>query len=195
MTENQIGREVVDAALKVHRALGPGLFESVYEVVLAHELTRRGLPGERQKAVPIVYEGIEFAEGFRTDLIVNGLVVVEIKSVENLSNAHRKQVLTYLRLTGVKLGFGAPDKSSTHLFRVEIPASRHEAVHIIEDYGHRGLEGGIHRDEERVILICSTWAALSPEERWWLVSMTVAEAGLPEDSPTRVAPCRLSGAV
>ena len=105
MTENEIGREVVDAALKVHRALGPGLFESVYEVVLAHELTRRGLRVERQKAVPIVYEGIEFEEGFRADLIVNGLVIVEIKSVENLTNAHRKQVLTYLRLTGLKLGF------------------------------------------------------------------------------------------
>jgi len=105
MTENQIGREVVDSALKIHRALGPGLFESVYEVVLAHELTRRGLRVERQKAVPIVYEGVEFEEGFRADLIVDGLVIVEIKSVESLNNAHRKQVLTYLRLTGLKLGF------------------------------------------------------------------------------------------
>lgn len=105
MTENEIGREVVDAAVKIHRALGPGLLESVYEVVLAHELMQRGLHVQRQQVVPIVYEDIRFEEGFRADLIVNGLVIVEIKSVEHLNNAHRKQVLTYLRLTSLKLGF------------------------------------------------------------------------------------------
>lgn len=105
MTENQIGKEIVDAGVKIHRALGPGLLESVYEIVLAHELTNRGLRVQRQVPVPIVYEGIHFDEAFRADLIVNGLVIVEIKSVENLNNAHRKQVLTYLRLTDLKLGF------------------------------------------------------------------------------------------
>lgn len=105
MTENEIGKEVVDSAINIHRVLGPGLLESVYEVVLAHELTKRGLRVQRQLVVPIAYEDICFEEGFRADLVVNGLVIVEIKSVENLNNAHRKQVLTYLRLTGLKLGF------------------------------------------------------------------------------------------
>jgi GxxExxY protein len=104
MTENEIGREVVDAAVKIHRALGPGLLESVYELLLAHELAKRGLQVQRQMVVPIVYEGLRFDEAFRADLVVNGLVLIEIKSVEHLSNAHRKQVLTYLRLTGLKLG-------------------------------------------------------------------------------------------
>lgn len=105
MTENEIGREIVDSAVKIHRALGPGLLESVYEVVLAHELTTRGLQVQRQLVVPIICEGIRSDEAFRADLVVNGLVIVEIKSVENLNNAHLKQVLTYLRLTGLKLGF------------------------------------------------------------------------------------------
>ena len=105
MTENEIGKEVVDSAVKIHRALGPGLLESVYEVVLAHELTKRGLRVQRQLVVPIVFEDIRFEEGFRADLVVNGLVIVEIKSVENLNNADRKQVLTYFRLTSLKLGF------------------------------------------------------------------------------------------
>ena len=104
MTENEIGREVVDAAVKIHRALGPGLLESVYELLLAHELAKRGLQVQRQMVVPIVYEGLRFDEAFRADLVVNGLVLIEIKSVEHLSNAHRKQDLTYLRLTGLKLG-------------------------------------------------------------------------------------------
>ena len=105
MTENQIGKVVVDAALSVHRELGPGLLESVYEAVLAHELRERGLRVDRQVAVPIEYHGIRFDEGFRADLIVEDKVILELKSVETVSNAHKKQVLTYLRLTGFKLGF------------------------------------------------------------------------------------------
>ena len=105
MTENEIGRVVVDVAIKVHRILGPGLFESVYEVVMAHELVKRGCLVERQVAIPIIYEGIQFEEGFRADLVIERKVILEIKSIEKLANVHRKQVLTYLRLTGMKLGF------------------------------------------------------------------------------------------
>ncbi len=105
MTENQIGKVVVDAAVSVHRDLGPGLLESVYETVLAHELVERGLRVDRQVPVPIEYHGIRFDEGFRADLIVEGKVILEMKSVESMNRAHKKQVLTYLRLTGLKLGF------------------------------------------------------------------------------------------
>jgi len=102
--ENDIARETVDAALQVHKALGPGLLESVYEVVLAQELCRRGLEVERQVAVPVVYQNLVFEEGFRADLILNRKVIVEIKSVERLAPVHKKQLLTYLRLAGLKLG-------------------------------------------------------------------------------------------
>lgn len=105
MKENQIGKEVVDAAVKVHRELGPGLLETVYEVVLAKELQARGLKVERQVPVPIVYGGVRFEEGFRADLIVEGKVILELKSVEQLNKVHPKQVLTYLKLKGLKLGF------------------------------------------------------------------------------------------
>lgn len=105
MTENEIGTVVVDCALKVHRRLGPGLLESVYEAVLAYELTSRGLSVQRQVPVPIRYEDMEFQEGFRADLIANGLVILELKSVEHVTNAHKKQLLTYLRLTGLRVGY------------------------------------------------------------------------------------------
>jgi GxxExxY protein len=105
MTENQIGKVVVDAAVSVHREVGPGLLESVYEALLAHELRERDLHVDRQVAVPIEYRGIRFDEGFRADLVVEGKVILELKSVESVSSAHKKQVLTYLRLTGLKLGY------------------------------------------------------------------------------------------
>ncbi len=105
MKENEIGTIVVDAAIHVHRALGPGLLESVYETVLAHELEKRGLEVKRQVIVPIAYEGITFDEGFRADIIVNDKVVLELKSVERITPAHKKQIQTYLRLTGCKLGY------------------------------------------------------------------------------------------
>jgi len=105
MTENQIGKVVVDAAVAVHRALGPGLLESVYEAALAAELRERGLRIDRQVPVPIEYRGLHFDEGFRADLIVEDKVLLELKSVERASHSHKKQVLTYLRLTGRKLGF------------------------------------------------------------------------------------------
>lgn len=105
MTENQIGKEVVDAAIKVHNTLGPGLLETVYEVALAHELTARGMKVARQVIVPIKYENIQFDEGFRADLIVNDKVILELKSVENLAKVHYKQLFTYLKLRENQLGF------------------------------------------------------------------------------------------
>ena len=103
--EERVGRAVVDAAVQVHRELGPGLLESVYEAVLAHELSERGLRVERQVPVAFEWRGMRFNEGFRADIIVDGCVLLELKSVERLHNAHRKQVLTYLRLTGIRLGY------------------------------------------------------------------------------------------
>jgi len=105
MHENEIGKLLVDSALKVHRILGPGLLESVYEVALAHELRTRGRSVQRQVAFPIIYEGLVFDEGFRADLVINSLVVVELKSVEKNLPVHAKQVLTYLRLSNLRLGF------------------------------------------------------------------------------------------
>lgn len=105
MTENEIGRIVVDCAVGLHKELGPGLLETVYEAVLAHELQDRGLKVERQVSIPISYRGIQFDEGFRADVVVEGKVILELKSVEHASNAQKKQVLTYLRLTGIKLGY------------------------------------------------------------------------------------------
>jgi len=103
--ENEIGRLVVDAAIAVHKALGPGLLESVYEVILARELERQGLRSERQVPVAIEYNGVRFDEGFRADILVEGKVILELKSVETISNAHKKQLLTYLKLTGMRLGY------------------------------------------------------------------------------------------
>jgi GxxExxY protein len=112
MKENDIAKEVVDAAYNVHTKLGPGLLESVYEVVLAYELEKRGLSVTRQKSVPVEYEGQVFDEGFRADIIVEDSVILELKSVEKTAPVHKKQLLTYLRLADKKLGllinFGAP---------------------------------------------------------------------------------------
>jgi GxxExxY protein len=105
MNENDIGAIVIDCAVKLHRELGPGLLESVYETVLAHELEERGLRVKRQVTVPIEYHGIRFEEGFRADLIVDRKVILELKSIERVTNAHKKQLLTYLRLTGMKVGY------------------------------------------------------------------------------------------
>jgi GxxExxY protein len=104
MTENEIAKQVVDAAYKVHTALGPGLLESVYEIVLVHELRRRGLAAERQVPVPIKYDSIAFDEGFRADIIVEEMVILELKSVESVAAVHKKQLLTYLRLADKRLG-------------------------------------------------------------------------------------------
>jgi len=105
MNENEIGTSVVDAAIAVHRELGPGLLETVYEVSLEHELKKRGLVVKRQVSIPIRYQELSFDEGFRADLIVEDKVILELKSVEEVSGVHKKQIQTYLRLTGRKLGY------------------------------------------------------------------------------------------
>ena len=103
MTENEVAKIVVDAAYHIHKRLGPGLLESVYEIVLAHVLKKRGLRLKRQVSVPIVFDEIKFDEGFRADLIVEEKVIVELKSVEKVSRVHKKQLLTYLRLADKRL--------------------------------------------------------------------------------------------
>ena len=104
MEINEITNRVIGAAIRVHQGLGPGLLESVYEVVLGGELTRQGFLVERQKAVDFVFEGIRYEHGFVVDLLVHGTVVVELKSVEQLAQVHRKQLLTYLRLMNLNVG-------------------------------------------------------------------------------------------
>jgi GxxExxY protein len=102
--ENEISREVVDAAYKIHRKIGPGLFESVYERIMRYELERRGLLVLTQHPVPVVYESVEIDDAFRADLIVQDKVIVELKSIETLAAVHKMQLLTYLRLSGLRLG-------------------------------------------------------------------------------------------
>src|SRR5229473_1394711 len=103
MTENEVARQIVDVAFKVHTTFGPGLLESVYETIMAYELGKRGLKVNRQQAIPVVYEEVKMDLGFRADLIVESKVVVEIKSVETIAPVHKKQLLTYLRLTDKRL--------------------------------------------------------------------------------------------
>ena len=111
MTENDIAREIVNAAFKIHTTLGPGLLESVYETLLAYELEKRGLHVARQQAIPVVYDNIHMDDGFRADMIVASKVIVELKSLEVIAPVHKKQLLTYLRLSDRRLGllinFGA----------------------------------------------------------------------------------------
>ena len=104
MTENHIATVVVDAALKIHKILGPGLLESVYQATLSFELQKRGLSVMEQVGFPVLYEGVKLNLGFRVDLLVGDKVVIEIKSVELLSPVHRKQLETYLRLLNMRLG-------------------------------------------------------------------------------------------
>jgi GxxExxY protein len=104
MTENEVATHVVDVAFKIHTTYGPGLLESVYETIMAYELKKRGLVIRRQQPIPVVHESIRMNVGFRADLIVENKVVVEIKSVEAIAPVHKKQLLTYLRLTDKRLG-------------------------------------------------------------------------------------------
>jgi GxxExxY protein len=103
-TENQLSKIILDAAFKVHTKTGPGLLETVYEVLLAHELRKQGLQVQRQVPIPIRYDELVFDEGFRADLLVEDKVIVELKSVEQLVRVHSKQVLTQLRLSQRQLG-------------------------------------------------------------------------------------------
>jgi len=112
LSENDIGDILISTAIDVHRNLGPGLLESVYEVVLAYELVQKGLVIERQVPINIKYKDMTFDAAFRADILINNRVIVELKSVENLNPSHRKQIQTYLQLSRKKLGyilnFGAP---------------------------------------------------------------------------------------
>jgi GxxExxY protein len=100
----RLSKQAVDAAIKVHRALGPGLLESVYEMCLAHEMRQRGLSVETQVPIPIVYDGIRLEAGLRIDLLVANQLVIEVKAVEQMNRLFKAQVLTYLKLTGLRLG-------------------------------------------------------------------------------------------
>ena len=111
MTENDIAKDIVDAAYKIHTTFGPGLLESAYEAVLAYELRKRELKVDTQEPIPIIYEGVRLKEGFRADMIVEDKVIVELKSLETVHPIHKKQLLTHLRLANKRLGllinFGA----------------------------------------------------------------------------------------
>ena len=104
MTVNEATGRIIGSAVKVHRALGPGMLESVYELCLEYELAQSGLSVERQRALPLVYEGIRFAHGFRVDLLVDQRIVVELKTVDRIKPLHRAQLLSYLRLSGCPVG-------------------------------------------------------------------------------------------
>lgn len=104
MTENDIAKEIVDAAYKIHTKTGPGLLESAYEAILVYELRKRGLRVVSQEPIPVVYEEVELEVGYRADLIVENKVIVELKSVEKTAPVHKKQLLTYLKLANMRLG-------------------------------------------------------------------------------------------
>jgi len=104
MSENQISKIIVNLCYKLHTQLGPGLLESVYETILYFELTEYGFKVERQRPIPVYWEGLRMELGFRADLIIENKVIVEIKSVEQIAPVHPKQLLTYLKITGLKLG-------------------------------------------------------------------------------------------
>lgn len=101
---NELSSLIIGSAIEVHRHLGPGLMESVYEQCLCHELTLRGIPFERQKSLPVTYKGLHLDCGYRLDILVNNLVIVELKTVERIDPVHEAQLLTYLKVTGLWLG-------------------------------------------------------------------------------------------
>ncbi|MDQ7959931.1 GxxExxY protein [Flavobacterium lindanitolerans] len=104
MKENELSRIIVNLCFEIHTKLGPGLLESVYEAILVYELTEMGLKVERQKSLPVIWNDITMSIGFRADIIVENLVLIKIKSVAEIAQVHLKQVLTYLKITGLKLG-------------------------------------------------------------------------------------------
>jgi GxxExxY protein len=105
MTENQIGKIVVDCAFKVHQELGPGLLESTYEACLLFEINAAGLKAESQKTLPVIYKDVRLDVGYRIDILVENKIVIELKSVESLNDVHMAQIITYLKLSDCKLGF------------------------------------------------------------------------------------------
>ena len=138
---DDITGEVIDAALKIHQGLGPGLLESVYESVLSKTLEKRGLKVERQKPISFVYDEMSFDDGFRVDLLIADRVVVELKSVEKLAPVHSKQLLTYLRLmnlpVGLLLNFGASTlKEGLHRIVNELPSSASPRLRVNQSKDH-----------------------------------------------------------
>lgn len=105
LLENKIARQIVDAALHVHKTLGPGLLESVYKAVLSYELKKRGFSVEQQVSIPVAYESVEIETGFRADLIIEDKIIIELKSVDKIHDVHKKQLLTYLKISNKQLGF------------------------------------------------------------------------------------------
>jgi len=101
---NEVSGQVVDAAIRVHSVLGPGLLENAYETCLKHELEKRGLQAEQQVGLPIIYDGIKMDVGYRLDLLVEGCVIVELKAVDRLTPVHEAQLLSYLKFSGKKVG-------------------------------------------------------------------------------------------
>jgi GxxExxY protein len=120
--EKEIGEAIVDAAYSVHKTLGPGLLEYVYEVCLCHELTKRGLSSRRQVPIPVVYDGIRFEEALRLDVLVEDLVICELKAVEEMKAVFTAQLLTQLKLTGKRLGF---------LINFNVPVIKREIKRLI----------------------------------------------------------------
>jgi len=104
MTDNELSNKIIGCAIEVHKYLGPGLLESAYQECLAYKLSETGLSVEKEKAMPLVFEGVQLECGYRIDLLVNNQIVIEIKSVESLNDVHLAQTLTYLKLGGFKLG-------------------------------------------------------------------------------------------
>jgi GxxExxY protein len=104
MSENELSKVIVDTAFKIHVGLGPGLLESVYEEILDYEFEKAGLQVERQKIIPVIWDELVMKHGFKADLIINEKVMIEVKSVKEIEKVHFKQLLTYLKLTGIKLG-------------------------------------------------------------------------------------------
>ena len=104
MTENEIAKIAVDVCFKIHQQYGPGLFETVYEELFCYEWSKTGIPFTRQQAIPLVHEQIKLEIGFRADIIIDHKVIIELKSIEALTPVHYKQLLTYLKLTNLKLG-------------------------------------------------------------------------------------------
>ena len=105
MKENEIGTKIIASAIMIHRKLGPGLLENIYEIILSYELKKQGFNVTRQKPIPISYDGMVFNEAYKADIIVDDKVLIELKSVELIKPVHKKQLLTYLKLTKYKLGY------------------------------------------------------------------------------------------
>lgn len=133
MTDQQLTHEIIGAAIEVHRALGPGLLESAYEECLARELTLRGISYERQKPLPIVYRDTKLDCGYRVDLIADNRVILELKSVESLAPIHEAIVLTYLRMSGCRIGL---------LINFNVPVLRNGLKRLVLNYRTSDDENG-----------------------------------------------------